>query len=157
VRRLSTIWLCFVGLSLPGVVQADFCADLDSVLESAASGFAAVKGELISDHQDALSDTRVVWQCTLALTGANTCEVEWFRQAFTYNTFWHKQTEEANAASFEALRELLLGCGLSEKETTKSGRSIWFVIEDRENLDVILTLNARRVRLSLTTSGFPNP
>lgn len=137
--------------------RAEFCEDFDTILEAAAQGFAEVKGDLVTQHQDALSDTRVIWECTLALTGAKTCEVEWFRQAFTYNTYWHKETPEANQASFEALEELLVACALTEKKRTSSGRSIWYFREGLENLDVILAYNNRRVRLSLTTSGFPNP
>lgn len=141
----------------PTAARADFCEDLNVVLASAKDGFSAVRGELVSKHLDPLGDSRVVWQCTLALTGTKTCEVEWRLQAFTYNTYWHKQDEEANAETFEALTELLTGCGLAKKETSKSGRSIWYVIENEENLDAILAYTARRVRLSFTTAGFPNP
>ena len=136
---------------------AEFCEDLEVILDSANGGFAGVRGELVSRHQDPLSDSRVVWQCSLALTGAKTCEVEWQRQAFSYNTFWHKPSEEANAEAFQALTELLSGCGLIQKDASKSGRSLWFVIENETNLDIVLAYNSRRVRLSFTTSGFPNP
>lgn len=148
-----------IGVLLGGAVaaQADFCADLEVVLESAQDGFAAVRGELVSRHEDPLSDTRVLWQCAQALTGAHTCEVEWLRQTYSYSTFWHKQDEESNAEVFAALTDLLTDCGLSRKQTSKSGRSLWFVLEGESNLDVILAYNARRVRLSVSTSGFPNP
>ena len=144
-----------IGLSSAG--QADFCEDLEIILDSAQDGFGEVRGELISRHLDPLSDTRVIWQCTLALTGAKTCEVEWRRYSYSYNTFWHKQSEEANAEAFAALAELLDGCGLIRKQASKSGRSLWFVVEDETNLDIVLAHNDRRVRLSCTTSGFPNP
>ena len=75
-----------------------------SIVDSARDGFTAVRGELVSRHVDPLSDTRVIWQCTLAaLTGAQTCEVEWRRQAYTYNTFWHKQGEEDQCRDFSRL------------------------------------------------------
>ena len=151
--------LSLVGLLVGGsaAAQADFCDDLRVIIDAAEDGFTAVRGELVSRHVDPLSDTRVLWPCTVALTGARTCEVEWSRQAYTYNTFWHKKDEEANAEAFAALQELLEGCGLARKATSKSGRSLWLVIEGEDNLDVILAYNARRVRLSFTTSGFPNP
>jgi hypothetical protein len=140
-----------------GPSQADFCEDLGVILDSAEDRFAAVRGELVSQIEDTLSNTRILWQCTLALTGANTCEVEWLRQAYTYNTYWHKPSAEANAETFQALEELLVGCGLAKKETSKSGRSLWFVVEDETNLEIILAHNAKRVRLSFTASGFLNP
>lgn len=154
---VRTLFLMGLLVGGAGSAQADFCEDLEVILDSAEDGFAAVRGELVSRHQDALSDTRVIWQCTQALTGAHTCEVEWLRQAYTYNTFWHKQNEEANAEVFRALTELLGDCGLAQKEISKSGRSIWFVIEGETNLDIILAHNDKRVRLSFTTAGFPNP
>ena len=138
-------------------LKADFCEDLDVVLESAEDGFVAVRGELVSNHQDPLSDTRVVWQCTHILSGARTCEVEWLHQAFSYNTYWHKQDAETNTQAFEALEELLSGCGLESRQTSKSGRSRLYGVEGETNLDITLAYNKRRVRLSFTTSGFPNP
>jgi hypothetical protein len=156
-RGCKVIGLIVLMIGVSSVGQADFCEDLEVILASAQDGFGEVRGDLISRHVDPLSDTRVVWQCTLALTGAETCEVEWRRQTYSYNTFWHKQSEEANAEAFAALEELLGGCGLTQKEASKSGRSLWFVSGDETNLDVILAHNDRRVRLSFTASGFPNP
>lgn len=154
LRFAGVMVLLLVGV---GAARAEFCEDLSLIVDSAPDGFATVRGDLVSRHQDPLSDTRVVWQCTLALTGAQTCEVEWLRQAYTYNTFWHKHDEEANTEVFRAVSELLEGCGLAEKQTSKSGRSALYAIEDVENLEIILARNARRVRLSFTTLGFPNP
>jgi hypothetical protein len=157
--RLGVMILCLTIPLMGGraPVLGDFCEGLDAILESAETGFSAVRGDLISELQDPLGGTRVLWLCTQVLIGAKTCEVEWMRQAFSYNTYWHKQDERGNEEAFEALVELLNGCGLSAKEESKSGRSIWFVAEGQENLDVVLAYNARRVRLSMTTSGFPYP
>ncbi len=149
-------WMALL-ISGAGFAQADFCEDLEVLVASSSEGFSAVRGDLVSQHQDPLSDTRVVWQCTLALTGVHSCEVEWRQQAFTYNTFWHKQGVEANAGAFQAVTELLVGCGLRMKQTSKSGRSVLFESEAKPDLEVILAYNSRRVRLSLTASGFPNP
>ena len=156
-RVLRILGLTSLLVSGAGIAWADFCKDLEVVLESARDGFSAVRGDLVSRHQDPLSDTRVIWQCTQALTGAQTCEVEWLRQAFTYNTFWHKQDEQTNAATFQALTELLVGCGLMQKQTSKSGRSALYGSEGQTDLDIVLAYNSRRVRLSVTASGFPNP
>lgn len=153
LQLISTGLLIF----LAGGAQAEFCEDLEEILTSANDGFKAVRGDLISRHQDPLSDTRVLWQCTLALTGAKTCEVEWLRQAFTYNTYWHKQGEEGNTEAFEALIELLTGCGLMQKQASKSGRSLLYESDAEPELEIVLAHNARRVRLSVTASGFPNP
>jgi len=156
-RRFQIIGLFVLLCGGARIAPADFCENVEAIVESAKEGFVGVRGELVSQHQDPLGNTRAIWQCTLALTGAQTCEVEWQRQAFTYNTFWHKQSEEANSEAFQALTELLSGCGLTRKATSKSGRRLLFVLEDETNLDVTLARNARRVRLSITTSGFPNP
>lgn len=156
-RGLRMVVLVAFLSSPVAMARAEFCEDLERVLDSAADGFSEVRGDLVSEQVDPLSNTRVVWQCTLALTGAQTCEVEWHRQAYSYNTFWHKQDEGANTATFAALTELLTGCGLSQKSSTRSGRSLWFVRAGDSNLDLVLAHNGRRVRLSITTSGFANP
>ncbi len=139
------------------VAQTEFCDDLQTILATADDGFTAVRGELITQHLDVLSDQRVLWECTHTLSGVRTCEVEWFRQAFTYNTYWHRQGEEGNADVFEALTELITGCGLVRKASSRSGRSHWFVIEDHPGIDITVAYNSRRVRFSCAASGFPNP
>ena len=159
MNSARVIVLVLVGLVIlgSGSAHSDFCGDLATIRQSAVDGFSGARGELVSRHVDPLSDTRVVWQCALVLTGVRTCEVAWQKQAYTYNTFWHKKDEQANAETFEALQVLLDGCGLIRKGRSRSGRSIWWIVEGEDNLDITLAYNARRVRLSLSTVGFPNP
>ena len=154
--RVGLLWVLLLA-TLAIAASADFCEDLQKVVDSSRQGFAEVRGELVSDLVDPLSDRRVVWQCNSAFAGAKTCEVEWHRQAHAYNTFWHKQDEEANTATYEALVELLEGCGLSRKQTSRSGRSLWLISADNADLEIVLARNTRRVRLSFTVAGTLNP
>jgi len=154
-----TLVQCLFALLLVGAVpaRAEFCEDLSVILDSGKEGFAAIRGELITRHEDPVSDMRMVWQCQKMLPGANTCEIDWFRQAYNYTAFWHRASLEAHAQAFAALDELLGGCGLTKKQTSKTGRSIWFKAEEAVDLDVVLAYNVNRVRLTFTASGFPNP
>lgn len=154
-RRIAS--LTALALLSASMVGAEFCEDLEKVAASSADGFEDVRGDLVSDIVGPLSDTRVVWQCTLAFAGVRTCEVVWHQQAFTFNTFWHKTDEPTNDATFAALSELLEGCGLRRQQVSRSGRSQSFVHHEIDNLEIVLARNTRRVRLSLTAAGFPNP
>jgi hypothetical protein len=154
-RALAWLLIAFVGSK--AVDSADFCQDLERVLESSQEGFAAVRGDLVSDLVDPLSSRRIVWQCTQVFSGAKTCEVVWHRQTYTYSSFWHKVDETANVATFDALSELLTGCGLDRQESSKTGRSQWFTAQGQAGLEIVLARNARRVRLSFTAEGYPGP
>ena len=137
--------------------KADFCEDFELVVATAEEGFAEVRGDLILSHIDPISDMRVVWQCLKGLPGADRCEIEWLRQTYTYQVLWLGPNLEAQAEAFAAVRELLAGCGATEKQISKSGQSIWLVLDGQEDMDIILAYNSNRVRLSFSVIGFPNP
>lgn len=137
--------------------RADFCEDFELIVATAEDGFAEFRGELVTSHVDPVSDTRVVWECLLGLPGADRCEVEWLRQTYTYNQMWLRPTLEAHAEVFSAIRELLAGCSAMERQVSKSGRSVWLVLDGQERLDIVLAYNSNRVRLSLSVVGFQNP
>lgn len=140
-----------------GPAKADFCEEFNGIVATAEEGFAEFRGELVTSHIDPVSDTRVVWECLQALPGADRCEVEWLRQTYSYTLHWLRPGLEAHQEVFAAVRELLAGCGASERQVSKSGKSIWLVVDGQENLDVVLTYNSNRVRLSLSVIGFQNP
>ena len=155
LRTVCLILLCLVVPVRPG--RAEFCQDLERIVAAAGDGFAELREELITNHVDPVSDTRVVWRCLPALPGANRCEVEWLRSTYTYQLLWLRATLEAHAETYAAVKALLVGCGVSEKQVSKSGKSTWFVLESRDDLDIVLAYNLNRVRLSISVVGFPNP
>ena len=127
------------------------------ITDAAPVGFRDLRGEQISSHVDPVSDLRVVWQCLQGLLGANRCEVEWSRQTYTYQVLWLEANLEEHEKVFEAVEELVTGCGATVKKASKSGQSIWLTVEGQKDLDIVLTYNANRVRLSFSVIGFPNP
>lgn len=140
-----------------GPAKAEFCEEFNGIVATAGEGFAEFRGELVTGHVDPVSDTRVVWECLRALPGADRCEVEWLRQTYSYTLHWLRPDLEGHQEAFSAVRELLAGCGATERQVSKSGKSIWLVVDGQENLDVVLTYNSNRVRLSLSAVGFQNP
>ena len=140
-----------------GQVRADFCEYFGRISEAAPEGFRDLRGEQISNHIDPISDSRVVWECLQGLPGADRCEVEWRRQTYTYQVLWLGAELEVHEEIFEAVKELVAGCGATEKRISKSGQSIWFIVESQNDLDIVLAYNANRVRLSFSVIGFPNP
>ena len=151
--------LGLVGLLVVGVGQvgADFCKDFGHISAAASVGFRDLRGEQISSHIDPVNDLRVVWHCLQGLPGANRCEIEWLRQTYTYQVLWLEANLEEHEKVFEAVEELLIGCGAKVKKASKSGQSIWFIVEGQEDLDIVLAYNTNRVRLSFSVIGFPNP
>jgi hypothetical protein len=137
--------------------RAEFCEDFDAIVAAAPKGFSQVRGERLSSQVDTTSDTRTVWQCSQGLPGVDRCEVEWMHQTYSYTVHWLRPTGEAHAEVFTAVRELLASCGAQEKETSRSEKSVWLVLEERDTLDIVLTYNSSRVRLSVSAIGFPNP
>lgn len=154
---LPALVVALLFLQQPGTLRADFCEDLDLVVASAGEGFRQVRGELVTGHVDPLSDTRVLWECGSGLPGVDRCHVEWQRQTFTYGVQWLGPNLEALEQEFEAVKELLAACGATEKQPSSSGKSIWYVIEGHEDLDIVLAYNSNRVRLSVSAIGYFNP
>ena len=80
-----------------------------------------------------------------------------------YGTLWlmHRSdaqdAQDAQEETFNAVRALLQGCGAVEKGSSKSGKSLWYRVGNRESLDIVLAYNINRVRLSISVVGFPNP
>lgn len=157
--KAKTLKVCSILLITlnAGPAKANFCEEFDRIVATAGKGFTEFRGELVTSHVDPVSDTRVVWECLQSLPGADRCEVEWLRQSYTYTLHWLRPDLEAHEEAFAAVRELLAGCGAFEKQVSKSGKSIWLVIDGQENLDIVLTYNSNRVRLSLSVVGFQNP
>ena len=148
-----------VGLLAVGVgrIEADFCEDFGHISAAASAGFRDLRGEQISSHIDPVNDLRVVWQCLQGLPGADRCEIEWLRQTYTYQVLWLAANLEEHERVFEAVEELVIGCGAMVKKASKSGQSIWFIVEGQEDLDIVLAYNTNRVRISISVIGFPNP
>ncbi len=141
----------------PATSRADFCEDLGQVVASADEGFRQVRGELVTGHSDPLSDTRVLWECRSGLPGADRCQVEWQRQTFTYRAMWFGPDLEALQRKYEAVRELLAACGVTERQSSKTGKSLWYVIAGQDEIDIVLAFNSNRVRLSVSAIGYFNP
>jgi len=157
--RVKIVALGLILLIAMGIdpAKADFCEEFDGIVATAGEGFTKFRGELVTSHVDPVSDTRVVWECTQGLPGADRCEVDWLRQTYTYTVLWLRPDLEANKEAFAAVRELLAGCGATERKVSKSGKSIWLVVAGKERLDIVLAYNSNRVRLSLSVVGFQNP
>lgn len=154
ILALGLVGFLAVGV---GQIEADFCEDFGNVSAAASAGFEDLRGEQISNHIDPVNDLRVVWQCLEGLPGANRCEIEWLRQTYTYQVLWLEANLEEHEKVFEAVEELVIGCGAKVKKASKSGQSIWFIVEGQEDLDIVLAYNTNRVRLSFSVIGFPNP
>lgn len=162
LRRQPVLWVWLTVPMLGGSGAEDprepeICEDFTAIIQSSADGFEALRGEQITRHEDPVGDTRVLWQCTRMLPGANACEIEWSRQTFTYQAFWHRQNLDAHAEVFEALEELLGVCGVQPRKRSDSGKSLWLRVDDTTDLDVVLAYNINRVRLSFARIGFQNP
>lgn len=157
--RVKIVAVGLILLIAMGVdpAKADFCEEFELIVATAEDGFAEFRGELVTSHVDPVSDTRVVWECLQGLPGADRCEVEWLRQTYTYTVLWLRPDLETHKEVFAVVRELLAGCGATERQVSKSGKSIWLVVDEQEHLDIVLAYNSNRVRLSLSVVGFQNP
>ena len=155
--KIVALGLIFLIATSIDPAKADFCEDFELIVATAADGFAEFRGELVTSHVDPVSDTRVVWECLQGLPGADRCEVEWLRQTYTYTLLWLRLDLETHKEVFAAVRELLAGCNAMEKQVSKSGKSVWLVLDGQESLDIVLAYNSNRVRLSLSVVGFQNP
>ena len=135
----------------------EICADFTAIVEGSAREFEGVRGELISQHLDPLSDTRVVWRCSRVPTGANSCEVEWTDQTLSYHAYWNRESPEETQRVFEALAELLTACGFEMRQSSKSGKSLWIVQPGDSDLDITLAHSNHRTRLTFSRLGVPAP
>ena len=155
----SAVVVCPLVLAASGAASpgTDFCDDFSAVVDASADGFAPLRGERLTSHVDPINDMRVVWQCLKALPGADRCQVEWARQQFVFEVLWLGPNLEAHEKTFSAVRQLVADCGAGENEVSKSGQSVWFKDPGRPDLDVVLTYNANRVRLSFSVVGFQQP
>ena len=165
LRRAFGVITLVLGLLAPGhrlgastaEAKPEICKDFSEIVAASAHEFEGFRGELISQHVDPLSDTRVVWRCIRVLTGANACEVDWTDQTLSYQAFWNRQSAEQSEQVFGALTELLTSCGFELREISKTNRSLWLIRPGEPDLDITLAHNNHRTRLTFARLGVPAP